>query len=185
MNTRKDDTLNFDLTRKVLERGALMGHLTVEGVKVCDTLERKGGELEPGTYQVMVSKCVLQARKMLFLEPVDDEDSAELDSAELDSAELDSATACVVEQAPCKSICQRCLEERKTHEMAHLAELHAIPCRMMQPGNGVFNLRQGAILVGEAHAPGYMLKSQELFLALYGRIQKAISRGKKVVINVQ
>lgn len=156
MNTRKDDTLNFDLTRKVLERGALMGHLTVEGVKVCDTLERKGGELEPGTYQVMVSKCVLQARKMLFLE-----------------------------QAPCESICQRCLEERKTHEMGHLAELHAIPCRMMQPGNGVFNLRQGAILVGEAHAPGYMLKSQELFLSLYGRIQKAISRGKKVVINVQ
>lgn len=178
MNTRNDSTLSFDLTRKVLERGALMGKLSVEGVKICDTLERKGGELEPGEYLVVIGRCRLLARKMPFLLRVPDEDD---EAATVEQAE---AAVPAMEQAPCAAICQRCLEERKGHVMGQLDEVHALPCQMMQPGNGVFNLRQGGILVGEAHAPGYMLKSQEQFLQLYGRIQKAISRGKRVICNI-
>ena len=55
---------------------------------------------------------------------------------------------------------------------------------MMQPGNGPFRLRQGGILIGEVHASGVVLKSQERFLQLYDRVKKAMVRGSEVVVEV-
>ena len=74
--------------------------------------------------------------------------------------------------------------ERKSHEFGCLEELYAHPCPMIQPGNGPFRLRQGGILVGEAHAPGFVLKSQERFLQLFDRIKKVIARKGEVVVEV-
>ena len=56
---------------------------------------------------------------------------------------------------------------------------------MMQPGNGPFRLRQGGILIGEAHASGVVFKSQERFLQLYDRMKKVIARGGEVVIKIE
>ena len=75
--------------------------------------------------------------------------------------------------------------ERKSHEFGCLEELYALPCPMIQPGNGPFRLRQGGILVGEAHAPGFVLKSQERFLQLFDRVSKMLRRGGEVVIKIE
>lgn len=163
------------LQRRMLMNGALTGTLSVEhrneygrlsGIeKICDTMERKNGQLPTGEYRVVIGKCSRFARQMLFLEPIRDDSSS--------SSSL-----------PLPETCKRCRMERKSHEFGCLEQLYALPCPMMQPGNGPFRLRQGGILVGEAHAPGFVLKSQERFLQLFDRIKKVIARKGEVVVEV-
>lgn len=163
------------LQRRMLMNGALTGTLSVEhrneygrlsGIeKICDTMERKNGQLPTGEYRVVIGKCSRFARQMIFLEPIRDDSSS--------SSSL-----------PLPETCKRCRMERKSHEFGCLEELYALPCPMMQPGNGPFRLRQGGILIGEAHAPGFVLKSQERFLQLFDRIKKVIARKGEVVVEV-
>ena len=44
---------------------------------------------------------------------------------------------------------------------------------------------RGSILVGEVHAPGYVLKSHPLFTTLYERIKKAVWRGNEVTREIK
>ena len=164
------------LQRRMLMNGALTGTLSVEhrneygrlsGIeKICDTMEREGGCLEPGEYHIMVAKCKCFARQMLFLEPIRNDSSS--------SSSL-----------PLPETCKLCRMERKSHEFGCLEELYALPCPMMQPGNGPFRLRKGGILIGEAHAPGFVLRSQERFLQLFDRVSKMLRRGGEVVIKIE
>ena len=164
------------LQRRMLMNGALTGTLSVEhrneygrlsGIeKICDTMERKNGQLPTGEYRVVIGKCSRFARQMIFLEPIRDDSSS--------SSSL-----------PLPETCKRCRMERKSHEFGCLEELYALPCPMMQPGNGPFRLRQGGILIGEAHAPGFVLKSQERFLQLFDRVSKMLRRGGEVVIKIE
>ena len=164
------------LQRRILMNGALTGTLSVEhrneygrlsGIeKICDTMERKNGQLPTGEYRVVIGKCSRFARQMLFLEPIRDDSYS--------SSSL-----------PLPETCKLCRMERKSHEFGCLEELYALPCPMMQPGNGPFRLRQGGILVGEAHAPGFVLKSQERFLQLFDRVSKMLRRGGEVVIKIE
>lgn len=166
-------------------RGAVVGRLSQEiadrkgGVvdheHICDTVEREGGCLEPGEYRVVVAKCRSFARKMMFLEAVKKEASS--------SSDASSGVGC--SPLPLPEICERCRLERKHHEFGCLDELHALSCPMMQPGNGPFRLRKGGILIGEAHAPGFVLRSQELFLQLFDRVKKVIARKGEVVVEVK
>ena len=165
------------LQRRMLMNGALTGTLSVEhrneygrlsGIeKICDTMERKNGQLPTGEYRVVIGKCSRFARQMIFLEPIKEEDDSSSSSS-----------------LPLPETCKRCRMERKSHEFGCLQELYALPCPMMQPGNGPFRLRQGGILIGEAHAPGFVLKSQERFLQLFDRIKKVIARKGEVVVEV-
>lgn len=166
------------LQRRILMNGALTGTLSVEhrneygrlsGIeKICDTMERKNGQLPTGEYRVVIGKCSRFARQMIFLEPIKEEDDSSSSSS-----------------LPLPETCKLCRMERKSHEFGCLEELHALPCPMMQPGNGPFRLRKGGILIGEAHAPGFVLKSQELFLQLFDRVKKVIARGGEVVIKIE
>ena len=166
-------------------RGAVVGRLSLEIVDckggvvdhehICDTVEREGGCLEPGEYRVVVAKCRSFARKMMFLEAVKKEVSS--------SSDASSGVGC--SPLPLPEICERCRLERKHHRFGCLDELHALSCPMLQPGNGPFRLRQGGILIGEAHAPGFVLRSQELFLQLFDRVNKVLRRGGEVVVEVK
>lgn len=166
------------LQRRILMNGALTGTLSVEhrneygrlsGIeKICDTMERKNGQLPTGEYRVVIGKCSRFARQMIFLEPIKEEDDSSSSSS-----------------LPLPETCKLCRMERKSHEFGCLEELYALPCPMIQPGNGPFRLRQGGILVGEAHAPGFVLKSQERFLQLFDRVSKMLRRGGEVVIKIE
>ncbi len=196
------------LQRRILMNGALTGTLSVEhrneygrlsGIeKICDTMERKNGQLPTGEYRVVIGKCSRFARQMIFLEPIREEDSSfasEVESysssseafvSEASSSEVSSSeTASSSSSLPLPETCKRCRMERKSHEFGCLEELYALPCPMIQPGNGPFRLRQGGILVGEAHAPGFVLKSQERFLQLFDRVSKMLRRGGEVVIKIE
>ena len=167
------------LQRRMLMNGALTGTLSVEhrneygrlsGIeKICDTMERKNGQLPTGEYRVVIGKCSRFARQMIFLEPITDEEEVSSLSSSL----------------PFPEICERCRLERKHHRFGCLDELHALSCPMLQPGNGPFRLRRGGILIGEAHATSFVLRSQELFLQLFDRVSKMLRRGGEVVIKIE
>ena len=150
--------------RLLRERGTIMGTLKVvkevageeiELVKVCGTVEREADCLPAGKYRVRIGKCKRLNRKMPFLVPMD------------------------------SSQCELCCEARHSHEFGDISAFASLPCAMIQPGNGPFTMGRGSILVGEVHAPGYVLKSQSLFTTLYERIKKAVWRGNEVTLEIK
>lgn len=134
------------VNRLLRERGTIMGTLKVvkevagegiEQVKVCGTVERAADCLPAGKYRVCIGKCIYHHRKMPFLVPMD------------------------------SSQCELCCKARHSHEFGDISAFASLPCAMIQPGNGPFTMGRGSILVGEVHAPGYVLKSHPLFTTLY------------------
>ena len=181
------------LFQEILDRnGSLIDH-----ERICDTIEREGGNLAPGEYRVEIAKCSFHQRKMLFLHRLQSENSSSCYEAQVAcsgescSCQSRACESCACESCACESCscqssaCQSCAEERKHHERGHLSVLHAVNCPMFQPGNGPFTLRQGGILVGEACPPGFVIHSQDTFLQLYDRIKKVISRKGEVVVEVK
>lgn len=152
------------VNRLLRERGTIMGTLKVvkevagegiELVKVCGTVEREADCLPAGKYRVRIGKCIYHHRKMPFLVPMD------------------------------SSQCELCCKARHSHEFGDISAFASLPCAMIQPGNGPFTMSRGSILVGEVHAPGYVLKSQPLFTTLYERIKKAVWRGNEVTLEIK
>ena len=74
---------------------------------------------------------------------------------------------------------------RKMPYLVPVDDASAKSVAMIQPGNGPFTMSRGSILVGEVHAPGYVLKSQSLFTTLYERIKKAVWRGNEVTLEIK
>lgn len=152
------------VNRLLRERGTIMGTLKVvkevagegiELVKVCGTVEREADCLPAGKYRVRIGKCIYHHRKMPFLVPMDSSQS------------------------------ELCCKARHSHEFGDISAFASLPCAMIQPGNGPFTMGRGSILVGEVHAPGYVLKSQPLFTTLYERIKKAVWRGNEVTLEIK
>lgn len=152
------------VNRLLRERGTIMGTLKVvkevageeiELVKVCGTVEREADCLPAGKYRVCIGKCIYHHRKMPFLVPLD------------------------------SSQCELCCKARHSHEFGDISAFTSLPCAMIQPGNGPFTMGRGSILVGEVHAPGYVLKSHPLFTTLYERIKKAVWRGNEVTLEIK
>lgn len=152
------------VNRLLRERGTIMGTLKVvkevagegiELVKVCGTVEREADCLPAGKYRVCIGKCIYHHRKMPFLVPMD------------------------------SSQCELCCKARHSHEFGDISAFASLPCAMIQPGNGPFTMGRGSILVGEVHAPGYVLKSHPLFTTLYERIKKAVWRGNEVMLEIK
>ena len=152
------------VNRLLRERGTIMGTLKVvkevageeiELVKVCGTVEREADCLPAGKYRVCIGKCIYHHRKMPFLVPMD------------------------------SSQCELCCKDRHSHEFGDISAFTSLPCAMIQPGNGPFTMGRGSILVGEVHAPGYVLKSHPLFTTLYERIKKAVWRGNEVTLEIK
>lgn len=152
------------VNRLLRERGTIMGTLKVvkevagegiEQVKVCGTVERAADCLPAGKYRVCIGKCIYHHRKMPFLVPMD------------------------------SSQCELCCKARHSHEFGDISAFASLPCAMIQPGNGPFTMGRGSILVGEVHAPGYVLKSHPLFNTLYERIKKAVWRGNEVTLEIK
>ena len=152
------------VNRLLRERGTIMGTLKVvkevagegiELVKVCGTVEREADCLPAGKYRVRIGKCIYHHRKMPFLVSMD------------------------------SSQCELCCKARHSHEFGDISAFASLPCAMIQPVNGPFTMSRGSILVGEVHAPGYVLKSQPLFTTLYERIKKAVWRGNEVTLEIK
>ena len=169
------------VNRLLRERGTIMGTLKVvkevageeiEQVKVCGTVEREADCLPAGKYRVRIGKCIYHRRKMPFLVPMEEDVASSMES---------SKGLCVLDS----SQCELCCKARHSHEFGDVTAFTSLPCAMIQPGNGPFTMGRGSILVGEVHAPGYVLKSQPLFSTLYERIKKALWRGHEVTLEIK
>ena len=169
------------VNRLLRERGTIMGTLKVvkevageeiEQVKVCGTVEREADCLPAGKYRVCIGKCIYHRRKMPFLVPMEEDVASSMES---------SKGLCVLDS----SQCELCCKARHSHEFGDISAFTSLPCAMIQPGNGPFTMGRGSILVGEVHAPGYVLKSQSLFTTLYERIKKAVWRGNEVTLEIK
>lgn len=55
---------------------------------------------------------------------------------------------------------------------------------LIMPGNGVYNLIDGSIIVGKHLVPGIVTHSRPAFDALYERIRKNIERGNQVTLII-
>lgn len=172
--------LNLYVERMIRERGTIMGLLKAENVndsefdeqvKVCGTVERAADCLPVGKYRVLIGKCIYHRRKMPFLVPME----------EVSSSMESSKGLCVLDS----SQCELCCKARHSHEFGDVSAFTSLPCAMIQPGNGPFTMGRGSILVGEVHAPGFVLKSQPLFTTLYERIKKAVWRGNEVTLEIK
>lgn len=172
--------LNLYVERMIRERGTIMGLLKAENVndsefdeqvKVCGTVEREADCLPAGKYRVCIGKCIYHRRKMPFLVPME----------EVSSSIKSSKGLCVLDS----SQCELCCKARHSHEFGDISAFTSLPCAMIQPGNGPFTMSRGSILVGEVHAPGFVLKSQPLFTTLYERIKKAVWRGHDVTLEIK
>ncbi len=172
--------LNLYVERMIRERGTIMGLLKAENVndsefdeqvKVCGTVERAADCLPVGKYRVLIGKCIYHRRKMPFLVPME----------EVSSSMESSKGLCVLDS----SQCELCCKARHSHEFGDVSAFTSLPCAMIQPGNGPFTMGRGSILVGEVHAPGFVLKSKPLFTTLYERIKKAVWRGNEVTLEIK
>ena len=57
------------LTRTFTHGEYTHGHLTIDGTRICDTLENSNGLVPAGDYPLHLVKCKQYARKMLLLNP--------------------------------------------------------------------------------------------------------------------
>lgn len=58
-------------------------------------------------------------------------------------------------------------------------------CSFLNAGNGVYNLTNGSILVGETICPGCVKHSRKAFNALYQRLRKSAKRGNELLFIIQ
>ena len=57
------------LTRTQTQGEYTHGHLTIDGIRICDTLENANACVPAGKYPIRLIKCKQHARKMLCLNP--------------------------------------------------------------------------------------------------------------------
>lgn len=57
-------------------------------------------------------------------------------------------------------------------------------CAMLKPGNGVYNRKDGSILVGTYLAPGCLKHPKRAFDAIYDRIRKSAERGHEITLQI-
>ena len=59
----------ISLTRDYTKGEYTHGHLTIDGVRICSTLENSNAQVPPGEYVITLLKCKQYARKMPCLNP--------------------------------------------------------------------------------------------------------------------
>lgn len=62
-------TLNLVLTRLFTKGEYTHGSLSIDGIKICSTLENANALVPAGDYQISLVKCKQYSRKMLLLNP--------------------------------------------------------------------------------------------------------------------
>ena len=152
------------LTRTFTHGEYTHGHLTIDGTRICDTLENSKAQVPSGDYQISLIKCKQYARKMLLLAPERVEGES-LNSLNFLNLEL-----------RCKQ-CKR---------LSFVCMNSTLPCYcpMLKPGNGVHNRLDGCIVLGVYNCVGSIIRPKVIFDALYERIRKSLSRGHEVKLSI-
>lgn len=153
--------MNIFLNRTFIKGEYVHGHLTIDGIRVCDTLENSRSCVPVGDYVIHLVRCKQYARKMPCLNP---------HCGPGPHAGLDPASLC--------DLCPK---------LPFVCNNTTLPCwcPMLKPGNGVHNRLDGSILVGRYNCLGSIIHPKDAFDSLYERIRKSISRGNQATLIIK
>lgn len=153
--------MNIVITRIFTKGEYTHGKLTIDGNRVCDTLENANGQVPAGEYPITLIKCKQYSRKMPCLNPHCGPGPHSGPDPE--------------------SLCNKC------PKLPFVCMNSTLPCwcPQIKPGNGVHNRLDGSIVVGECNCLNSIVHPKASFDALYERIRKAISRGTVVTLTVR
>ena len=146
----------ISLTRDYTKGEYTHGHLTIDGVRICSTLENSNAQVPAGEYVITLLKCKQYARKMPLAFP--------------HPSSLNPQPSCDL----CPKLKFVCMNSTLP-----------CYCPMLKPGNGVHNRLDGSILVGQYNCLNSLIHPKTVFDALYERIRKSISRGNKVTLIIE
>jgi hypothetical protein len=148
--------MNIKIQRNISHGEYTHGTLSIDGTKICHTLENAKSQVPAGQYPITLVKCKQYSRKMPLL------------------LNLEPGTE---HREPC---CNQCPKLPLVYSNTTLP----CYCPMLKPGNGVHNRLDGSILVGRYNCFGSLIHPREPFDSLYERIRKSISRGNTVTLTI-
>lgn len=163
----------ISLTRDYTKGEYTHGHLTIDGVRICSTLENSNAQVPAGEYVITLLKCKQYSRKMICLKAANKREESQ---ACLSSPEREQARPKVNASAPCLQCPKLRLVCTNTTMPCY--------CPMIKPGNGIHNRLDGSILVGKFNCLNSLIHPKTVFDALYERLRKSIGRGNKVTLIV-
>ena len=154
--------MNIKLVRYRQNPETIDGHLSIDGIRICDCAENVHTALPPGTYPIAIVPCRQYARKMPVVN-VNDNVSSIAHSSQLTAH------------------CSSC------HRKLHIGINTKLPCvcPMLKPGNGVYHREDGSIIVGEYLVPGCLKHPKTAFDNLFDRIRKSAERGHAITLTIR
>lgn len=147
------------ITRYHKNKETIDGRLTIDGdYPLCDTAENVSHALPAGIYTIRISKCKFHVRKM----PV---------------VNIDAYSSYEFQCYECHGSCVGL-------NSTPLKEDEVLYCPQLCPGNGAYNRKDGAILIGTHIAPGCLVHPKEAFTNVYDRIRKSAERGHELLLKI-
>lgn len=142
------------------------GHVTIDGQRICDTLENSFSLLAPGTYGIELQKCKQYARKMIIVKT--------------DNSPLTTNLSPLTPHPSPLPGCPDCPRQRLVYSNTKLPRV----CPQLKPGNGIHNRHDGSILVGTRGSLGCIVHPREAFNTIFERIRKNVERGREVTLEI-
>lgn len=156
--------MNITIKRISKKGQAIDGTLYIDGLRICDTAENAEYCLNPGTYPVVRHKCTFRGRNVpAIVLPTESKDT----------------------------ICNRCMVCKKPSCVCNNSTPHKggdggglLFCPQITMGNGVYNRKDGSILVGTCIVPGCLKHIKEPFENICERLRKLDDRGSEVTLTI-
>ena len=169
--------MNIVITRTRTKGEYTEGQLSIDGLRICSTLENAHALVPAGEYPLTLIKCKHHGRKMLCLKAASKREESQTC---LSYPEREQARPKVNAQAPCAKCPKSLIPNPSSLNLT-------LPCYcpMLKPGNGIHNRLDGSILVGQYNCLGSLIHPKTTFDPLYERIRKAISRGTVVSLIIK
>lgn len=193
--------MNILITRTTVNEQTTDGCLYIDGQHVCDTAEATPTLLPKGTYSVVLFRCKKSKRKIAAVcsdgdKPPCEEQCRVCEATAKRIEKLRKAEYYQLEKAlkaqdndnAADAEALKTYEKQVTeHTMAKIKEAtkKRTPCPRITDGNGVWNTDDGKIVVGRYLLNGCVKHSGDIFERLYERMEKALSRGHEVNINIR
>lgn len=148
---------------------ALDGELYIEDIKLCDTAENIKCSLPAGTYTIVRQKCKQYARFVPLIL---------VDSL---SSNVDCNNSIDNRQSSINAKCSNC----KKLELVCNNTTLPCHCPQIKAGNGIYNRKDGSIIVGKYLAPGCLSHPKEPFENLCERLRKLDGRGAEITLTIE
>lgn len=163
--------MNIQLKRIRRTGVALDGELYIEDIKLCNTAENIEGSLPAGTCTIIRHKCKQYARFVPVILPlVTEKAKAQITDPEA----IDSKAMLEQKCSNCKKLELVC---NNTTLPCH--------CPQIKAGNGIYNRKDGSIIVGKYIAPGCLSHPKEPFENICERLRKLDGRGAEITLTIE